>query len=72
VIRRARTLNPIERVWKLIKKATLANRSFADYPAFKAAIDDTLDRLGTTHRDAMTSLLTTRFETLRPPSNSPV
>jgi hypothetical protein len=36
----------------------------------RTLIDDTLDRLGTTHRDAMTSLLTLRFETLLPPSNS--
>ncbi len=63
-------LNLIERVWKFVKKTALANRSFADYPAFKAAIDDTLDRLGTTHRDAMASLLTLRFETLHPASNS--
>ena len=53
-------LNLIERVWKFVKKAALANRPFADYPTFKEAIDDTLDRLGTTHR----------FETLHPPSNS--
>ena len=63
-------LNLIERVWKFVKKTALANRSFADYPAFKAAIDDTLDRLGTTHRDAMSSLLTLRFETLHPASDS--
>ena len=63
-------LNLIERVWKFVKKAALANHSFTDYPAFKAAIDDTLDRLGTTHRDAMASLLTLRFEILRPASTS--
>lgn len=64
-------LNLIERVWKFVKKKALANSPFADYPAFKAAIDDTLDRLGTTHRDAMASLLTLRFETLHPASTSP-
>ena len=62
--------NLIERVWKFVKKAALANRSFPDSPALRAAIDDTLDRPGTTHRDAMASLLTLRSETLHPPSNS--
>ena len=61
--------NLIERVWKFVKKAALANRSFADCPAFKAAIDATLDGLGTTHKDAMASLLTLRFETLQKASD---
>lgn len=63
-------LNLIERVWKFVKKAALANRSFADYPAFKAAIDATLDGLGTTHKAAMATLLTLRFETLQKASDS--
>ena len=63
-------LNLIERVWKFAKKTALANRSFADYPAFKAAIDATLDGLGTTHRAAMATLLTLRFETLQKASDS--
>ena len=58
------------RVWKFVKKAALANRTFADYPAFKAAIDATLDGLGTTHQDAMATLLTLRFETLHKASDS--
>lgn len=62
-------LNRIERVWQFVKKEALANRTFADYPAFKAAIDATLGQLGTTHRDRMVTLLTHRFETLEPPSN---
>ena len=32
-------LNLIERVWKFTKKMALANRTFADYPAFRTAID---------------------------------
>ena len=57
-------LNLIERVWKFAKKEALANRTFADYPAFKAAIDATLQQLGTTHQPRMMTLLTHRFETL--------
>ena len=63
-------LNLIDRVWKFVKRTALANRSFADYPAFEAAIDDTLDRLGTTHKEVMSTLLTHRFETLHPASTS--
>ena len=63
-------LNLIERVWKFVKKAALANRTFADYPAFKAAIDATLDGLGTTHKDEMATLLTLRFETLHKATDS--
>ena len=65
-------LNLIERVWKFVKKEALANRTFADYPAFKAAIDATLGQLGTTHRNRMATLLTHRFETLEPASDSAV
>lgn len=64
-------LNLIERVWKFVKKDAVANRHFADYAAFKAAIDTTLDQLGTTHRDKMTTLLSHKFETLQKVSDSP-
>jgi len=57
-------LNLIERVWKFVKKEALANRTFADYPAFKAAIDATLHELGKTHRRSKMTLLTHRFKTL--------
>ena len=61
-------LNLIERVWKFVKKKALANKSFADFAAFRAAIDSVLDRLGTSYKSEMESLLTPRFETLYPPS----
>jgi|GEM_PF-4485044 len=61
-------LNLIERVWKFVKKEASANRTFADYPAFEAAIDAALHQLGTTHRRNMMTLLTHRFETLEQPS----
>lgn len=61
--------NRIERVWKFVE-AALANRLFADHPAFKAAIDAPLNKLGTTHSAAMATLLTLRFETLQKASDS--
>ncbi|MBN9519703.1 hypothetical protein J0H58_14470 [bacterium] len=51
-------------MWKFVKKTALANRSFADYSAFKAAIDATLDGLGITHKAAIATLLTLRLKTL--------
>lgn len=64
-------LNLIERVWKFTKKTALANRTFADFDAFRTAIDSTLDQLATTHQAKMKSLLTLNFETLEKASISP-
>ena len=61
-------LNLIERVWKFVKADALANRWRADFPAFKAAIDATLDQLHTTHRETMRSLLALNFQVLEPAS----
>jgi hypothetical protein len=59
-------LNLIERVWKFVKKAALANRDFPDFAAFKQSIDATLNRLATTYKGSMKTLLTHNFETLHP------
>lgn len=63
-------LNLIERVWKFVKKEALANRTFADFTAFRAAIDATLAQLGARYKDRMMTLLSHRFETLEPASTS--
>jgi transposase len=63
-------LNVIERVWKFVKADALANRWRADFVAFRAAIDATLDQLHTTHRDKMRSLLALNFQVLEPASVS--
>ena len=64
-------LNLIERVWKFVKKTALANRDFPDFSAFQKSIDSTLDGLASTHKAAMTTLLTHKFETLHPSSIRP-
>ncbi|MGH3570151.1 MAG: IS630 family transposase [Pseudonocardia sp.] len=61
-------LNPIERVWKFVKADALANRWRADFAAFRAAIDATLDQLHTTHGGQMRSLLALNFQVLEPAS----
>lgn len=56
-------LNPIERLWRFVKKECLATRWRADFAEFQAAIDGCLDELPTKHRAAMRSLLTLEFQT---------
>lgn len=55
-------LNLIERVWKFVKKQTLYSKYYADFAAFKAAIETCLQEMPTTHRVALDSLLTLRFQ----------
>ena len=57
-------------MWKFVKADALANRWSADFAAFRAAIDATLDQLHTTHRDAMRSLLALNIQVLEPASVS--
>ncbi len=55
-------LNLIERVWKFVKKQTLYSKYYADFAAFKTAIETCLQEMPTTHRAALDSLLTLRFQ----------
>jgi transposase len=55
-------LNLIERVWKFVKKQTLYSKYYADFASFKAAIESCLQEMPTTHRAALDSLLTLRFQ----------
>jgi transposase len=56
-------LNLIERLWKFTKKKALRGKHYADFAAFRAAIDDCLERIRTDHRDALASLMTLNFQT---------
>jgi transposase len=55
-------LNLIERVWKFVKKQCLYSHYYADFTAFKAAIESCLQEMPTTHQSALDSLLTLRFQ----------
>jgi transposase len=55
-------LNLIERLWKFVKKQCLYSTYYADFPAFKTAIVHCLAQTHTTHRTALASLLTLRFQ----------
>jgi transposase len=55
-------LNLIERLWKFVKKQCLYSKYYADFAAFKAAIVECLSQTDTTHKTALDSLLTLRFQ----------
>ena len=56
-------LNLIERLWKFTKKRALRGKHYPDFAAFRAAIDDCLDRIGTDHQEALATLMTLKFQT---------
>jgi transposase len=55
-------LNLIERLWKFVKKECLYSHYYADFAAFKTAIEGCLNQTHTTHKSALDSLLTLRFQ----------
>lgn len=55
-------LNLIERLWKFVKQQCLYSMYYADFAAFKTAIPQCLAQPQTTHRTALDSLLTLRFQ----------
>lgn len=58
-------LNLIERLWKFVKKQALHSRHHTNYADFQAATDTCLDQLNTTHKPAVASLLTLKFQTFQ-------
>src|SRR4029079_5685853 len=55
-------LNLIERLWKFVKKQCLYSTYYADFAALTTAITGCLAHTQTTHRTALASLLTLRFQ----------
>ena len=55
-------LNLIERLWKFVRKQCLYSHYYADFAPFKTAIADCLTQTHTTHKAALHSLLTLRFQ----------
>ncbi len=58
-------LNLIERLWKFIKRDTLRGRYYANFAAFRSAIDECLAQLSTTHQTRLASLMTLNFQTFK-------
>jgi DDE superfamily endonuclease len=55
-------LNLIERLWRFVKKQCLYPKYYADFTAFKAAMGECLSQTHTTHKAALDSSLTLRFQ----------
>ena len=55
-------LNLIERLWKFIKRRSLYGRYHPTFADFQAAIEETIDRLPTTHTDQLKTLMTLKFQ----------
>jgi len=58
-------LNLIERLWKFVKKQCLYSVYYKDFTDFKAAILACLCQTQTTHKIALNSLLSLRFQTFK-------
>lgn len=58
-------LNLIERLWKFVKKECLYSIYYPDFNSFKSSIVSCLEQCQTTHKEALDSLLTLRFQTFR-------
>ena len=55
-------LNLIERLWKFIKRRSLYGRYHPTFTGFRAAIEETIDGLSTTHKDQLKTLMTLKFQ----------
>jgi transposase len=58
-------LNLIERLWKFVKKQCLYSKYYTDFSAFTFAIEDCLAHTQTTHKQALSSLLTLNFQSFK-------
>lgn len=55
-------LNLIERLWKLLRKTCLCNKYHETFDDFCKCIDEFLSSTSTTYKDAVSTLLTPKFE----------
>jgi transposase len=55
-------LNLIERLWKFIKRRSLYGRYHPSFADFRAAIEETIAQLSTTHAADLASLMTLKFQ----------
>lgn len=55
-------LNLIERLWRFLKRRSIYGRYHPAFADFKAAIEDTIAGLSTTHADQLETLMTLEFQ----------
>lgn len=58
-------LNLIERLWKFVKKKCLYSKYYDTFPAFKAAISECLNKIGTEYKEDLAGLMTLKFQTFK-------
>lgn len=58
-------LNLIERLWKFVKKTCLYSTYYDNFALFKQAISSCLSQTHTTHKPALDTLLSLRFQTFK-------
>lgn len=58
-------LNLIERLWKFVKKQCLYSKYYADHLAFQQAIIECIEQAPDKHKEALTSLLTLKFQSFK-------
>jgi hypothetical protein len=61
----APNLNLIERVWEFVKKPCLDSKYDPDRESFQQAISTCIEHASSTHKKALESLLTWRFQTFQ-------
>ena len=55
-------LNLIERLWRFTKRKAVYGRYHPSFAEFRAAVEDVLDRVPTTHTGKLASLMTLNFQ----------
>jgi transposase len=55
-------LNLIERLWRFTKRTAIYGKYHPTFADFRAAVQDVLDRVTTTHADKLASLMTLNFQ----------
>jgi transposase len=55
-------LNLIERLWRFVKRKAAYGRYHPTFADFRAAVEDVLDRVPTTHAEKLASLMTLNFQ----------
>jgi transposase len=55
-------LNLIERLWRFVKRKAAYGRYHPTFADFRAAVQDVLDRVATTHANKLASLMTLNFQ----------
>ncbi len=58
-------LNLIEQPWKFVKKKCLYSKYCDNFPTFKSAISECLNKIGTDYKEDMAGLMTLKFQTLK-------